>query len=573
MSCAVSDDSEAARYFDPDAGLLDEDRPNEAYDDEFDDLEDTIGETFYPDVGSEQLPAEDPYVDPLPHQLEVEYMAREAAGIAQIDVKPYRSVLITEPRAVRAIGNRFPLGVLLNRVGKAAIRDWSKADGSGTTYRLSQRNRWVEHPFRVAAREFFDHNELGSEKRLGMKHNGNPLQRVQNLWPQLDNSFVGRGPFRLLAVVNRLDLAGDVDDRGIIDAAKAPRSFGEARLIFGLVDKEYERNQGKPYPMTFIIEYRLPALNKNYMPIKNYDYEGNLFNREEWRTQMQRWGHMWRKLSSWDQTGSAKDVIAYRRHLKRIVGRFARPENFVALRSNVELKQDGKIEYELREWYMLKGNNWILIPRKPRDETYKCMGNGAEFSKLLHHYWDPAKNDLNMARVTPDNPTRVIGYNVPRSTGRLPGGLTMLDNPYPGCPSDGKFMTQFEMSGTNRDGTKADPGNIGDGTTRFVPPFGRAKENTLWNPQNVSEDQRHQFAMRTCTGCHSQEAGVFGFHVFPRLAGKQAKLSNFLTGGASFANAGRQYNYNEMAARKGFLEKASTRDPGLELFEGLYRHD
>jgi hypothetical protein len=41
---------------------------------------------------------------------------------------------------------------------------------------------------------------------------------------------------------------------------------------------------------------------------------------------------------------------------------------------------------------------------------------------------------------------------------------------------------------------------------------------------------RHKFSLNTCNGCHAGETGTPFTHVFPRAAGVEAKLSDFLTG-------------------------------------------
>jgi hypothetical protein len=490
-----------------------------------------------------------------------EILELEAGGISvdpnvlNIELTSPRSIMITSPQAVNYVGDKLPLGTLLKRVGKAAISEWAPAEGKQAKYPLAQVNDWVRNPFAAAEREFQEHDDLpfDQQQRLGMRDGGNPYRRVQALWPGLSSADVGDGPFRLLAVVNRMDLAGDIDERGIIDAAKDPRNFGEARLIFGLIDKEHEANTGKPYPMTFIIEYRLPALDANYRVIEGYDFAGKLFSQAEWQTQMQRWGKVWRQLSAWEP-GS----VAYREYLAKVVARFARPENFVALRANLEIRRDGKVEFELREWYMLKQDQWVLIPRKPRDEPYAC-GDNADIAKFVAHYWDSARMDLNMARVTAADPRKVIGYNIPRTVREspVPVGATLA-----GCPVNGNNVpTLFEMAAPNGE------------ENRITAPFGRAKEDFVWKMPAATEDRRHQFAIRTCTGCHSKEAGVFGFHVLPRMPGARAELSQFLTGGATFSNGGKTYKYNELENRRSFVRRASEKDPTVVLFSGLYRHD
>ncbi|MFE8599455.1 hypothetical protein [Archangium violaceum] len=58
-----------------------------------------------------------------------------------------------------------------------------------------------------------------------------------------------KAPFRLLAIVNRIDLAGPVDFYG----SSGPNS-GEARFVFGVTD-----TNGAPLEATVIFEYKLPS--------------------------------------------------------------------------------------------------------------------------------------------------------------------------------------------------------------------------------------------------------------------------------------------------------------------------
>ena len=58
-----------------------------------------------------------------------------------------------------------------------------------------------------------------------------------------------------------------------------------------------------------------------------------------------------------------------------------------------------------------------------------------------------------------------------------------------------------------------------------------------WKPANVTSDQRHQFALFTCSGCHHTETDALFTHIafpednnLPDSLGNQATLSGFLTG-------------------------------------------
>lgn len=322
--------------------------------------------------------------------------------------------------------------------------------------------------------------------------------------------------------------------------------------------------------MTLIIEYRLPALGADLAPLTTYP--DNLLqgaaSLPAWREQMARWGSLWRELSNWNPASTdPAEVAAFQSHLQRIVRIFAAPENFTALRANIGLRREGaQPEFELREWYMVRGNQWSLIPRKPRDEPYRCMAEGGDLAALIGHFWDPARGDLRMDRV---NEASALGYTVPRAVNNAPalGGYTLADPPR-GCRLGGG-QRPFEMAP-----------NDGGTASRITAPFGRIREGFVWEIKNaggadIPEAQRHQFAMRTCTGCHSREAGLFGFHISPRLPGRQAELSSFLTGepSATFSHGGATYRYAELADRAAYLERAADADPALMPFEALYRDD
>lgn len=484
------------------------------------------------------------------------------ANVRTLPIKSDRSLIITDLSGLAKVQDRISPGKILTEVGKAAITRWAPAEGDRSRYGRNELNKWVQTPWRSASGEYDDHDRLPFEKRLGVSGHPNPWAHLMDLWPQLGNADVGDGPFRLLAVVNRLDISGDVDDRGIIDAAKAPRTIGEGRLVFGLVDRAHEAQRNAPYPLTLIIEFRLPALDANFNVIDGFDYAGALFDDAARRTQLERWGLMWRQLSKWDPAhGNANQRQAFADHLWKIVNRFAQADNFVAMRGNVRLVGDnGVTEFELREWYMLKNGDWTLINRKPRDEPYRCA-DAKDLRNLVDFYWDAARQDVNMARVTPARPTKVIGYLIPRDIGNSP--IPMAKD-LTGCPMSGGEPVKFEMKGVDF--------NM---TNRVTAPFGRVRRDTLWDLPGAEEAKRHQFAIRTCTGCHGKEAGIFGFHIAPRMPNQEAALSDFLThgGGTDFSHGGATYRYNELSGRKRWLERVSTRDPSTQVFESLYRHD
>ncbi len=62
-----------------------------------------------------------------------------------------------------------------------------------------------------------------------------------------------------------------------------------------------------------------------------------------------------------------------------------------------------------------------------------------------------------------------------------------------------------------------------------------ATEQFFWDGpapagSSLPGDLRHKFSLNTCNGCHAGETGTPFTHVFPRVPGQEARLSDFLTG-------------------------------------------
>ena len=434
--------------------------------------------------------------------------------------------------------------------------------------------------FRTARRQFNEHARAPAAGRLGVVNRNNPWQHVLDLWPAVkgNQASIGNGPFRLLAVVGRLDLAGDFDVRSSHRVTDEVRAIGEGRLIWGLVDDSPGWEGGatpKPYPMTIITEFRLPPLGPRYNVYRRNTQTDIMRSDWQWRTQMQRWGQLWRELSRYGHNSQA-----YKDLLWDIVSRYATPENLIAIRANVELSRDddpSNDEFELRGWYRQRAGN--ILPRRLRDEIFPCLTGSGEFRDFLEQYWVASRADLDMNKFDPTRPTRfgVLGYRIPRhGDSQLAGGTNMPDllTLFPGhtCPTDatGDRGTLFQMW------TSANPPQNTYDINGFNPPFARVRRNDV-HGGHPQEDRRHAFAIRTCSGCHGSEAGIFGFHVFPRLAGANSAVSTFVQNNGphtiEFSHGGNHYNYSAGSDRKDWIDRAADRDPTMVPGESLYRDD
>ena len=487
-----------------------------------------------------------------------------------ISTQWWKSVVITSRNGFSKVEANISLGDIITGL---ANMDYAKHGRNPGQY--------GNDIFRLARKEFNDHKVLPAAQQLGDMNASNPWQHVMSKWPEINpgQATIGDGPFRLLAVVSRLDLAGDMDARSNHSTVDDVRAMGEGRLIWGLVDNDAAWEGGsnpKPYPMAIITEFRLPTLGPSYNVYPAITQADAMSSDWQWRTQMERWGQLWRELSRYGQNSQA-----YKDLLWDIVFRFAKPENLVAIRANVELSQDNdpsNDEYELREWYRRRDGN--ILPRRLRDEIYPCLTDSSEFRAFLDQYWVGAKTDLDMEKFDPTDPTPagVLGYRIPRhgdSTLANGANLPKLLTQFLGhtCPTDSSNLDQgtvFNMW------TFANPPKNTYSINGFNPPFARVHENDIIGG-HPWENRRHAYAIRTCSGCHGKEAGVFGFHVAPRLAGENSAVSTFVqNNGANaveFSRKGNNYNYSAGKDRQLWLDRAADRDPTLVQNESLYRDD
>jgi hypothetical protein len=455
-------------------------------------------------------------------------------------IKIENSLMITRPSVLNGIQDKYDFGYLLGEVSESV---------------KNQRNRkvlpgeFVDNMFMDALREQQRHND--SANRLGAKlGNDRNLSAVYRNW--LDSSVLSKldkpaklrgGPFRLLAVVNLMDAAGTKDDRGLSEATKDPRALGEMHLVYGLIDRDHEKSTGRPFPQTFVLTYRLPVLEwsgngTGLQLAKSPSLQTLMSGDVHWKNKMKLWADLWARLSE-----HPLNSPEFTNRLNGILSFIVRPENFLNARSNLNM---GNGEFEIREWYMIQGNQ-MLIPKKPHNEPYRCLSGTRDLTKLVDYFWRPDYNDLDMTTYRPNLPLRSgnNGYSVFRDSGdgrKLYNGYTSWD----GCGRQAANMP-FEM--------EVDLPN----DVKMVAPFGRVKSGQVWElAPGTPEVRRHAFAIRTCTGCHSDEGATNGFHIHPRLQGEESKLSPFLTGtGANtFTKGGTTYRYQILQHRKNWLVKS-----------------
>jgi hypothetical protein len=306
---------------------------------------------------------------------------------------------------------------------------------------------------------------------------------------------LGIAPFRLLAIVNRLDLRTGSSHYG-----GSTGNAGELRFVFGLV---------KPgrvcqlLPMTVILEYGVPI--SGCLPVKS-------------------WAQQWVNLNSL-ALGSA----AYNAALQAITDQ-------VVLRNKAPGKPNGSALNQLRTNEIAIGNPWELRQfnlRSPIDFLHE--NPVAQTPDVRFNAFDPGWSGSTLLDTYIQ--TTPIGATVP---------LSFLGTPFLGgaSPVTGNNLSYFWKT-----------------TTLDLDPT----HSPNWN------DNRHQFSLNTCNGCHAGETRTVFTHIDPTTSlGSPAALSGFLTGitvtDPAFGAPTR--TFNDLARRQsdlvGVASSACLRFPRLD---------
>ncbi|HEX9945383.1 MAG TPA: choice-of-anchor X domain-containing protein [Thermoanaerobaculia bacterium] len=304
---------------------------------------------------------------------------------------------------------------------------------------------------------------------------------ILNPWPKRADGHIdlAQSPFRLLAIVPRLDLRRTTSGGGSysINVSGNFLDAGEARFVFGLLDK---RNGGcSVTPFSVIFEYRVPKCECKMV---------------------KSWAQQWIELFSFTP-GSA----AYNDRLQRITDQFVRANanptrpNGSALgqlRTNEITLVLPNIPWELREFQLTQFPFSFLNETTTADTAIDSFNNSATFDNWI------------LTAVAPNLTA-----------------AQMFQNPIPPVPL---FFSGVNFLGSN-------PQTLSTNffwrvTNPLVPSLspGGGNNTTNWG--------RHRASLAACNGCHGREsrpaATVAPFvHVDPSTGlGLPAGLSEFLTG-------------------------------------------
>lgn len=451
-----------------------------------------------------------------------------------------------------------------------------------------------------------------------------PYQNIINLWPELkraDNGYrihknlprnvryhpltVGDGPFRLIAVINRMDMSGNLPrgsgPYGFVD----PRAFGEVHFIYGLIDKNYETKTGQAYPHTMQVTYRLPPLSASYA-VENQN-RGNVSTHEKfmlsnglssWREHNTRWAKLWGQLSRLD---IKRDKQAFANHLHAILERAAVPGNFLNLNSNSKVggyirTKNKRIyggENELKAYYSNQSKSARqLFPTSLERDAFRCMVNTGYLRDVINGYTMTYPKDgdyfnkpvVDIMSWNPNFNSTISNYSGINAYMLANNSKTPSSKTHPAL--DGKKSPHF--SATYLNGCyDSDNGNSPFRLEKAVederimaPSFSRTSNKFAWELPNkpglpnVTEQGRHAFAIRSCSGCHGKETGTNGFHVENALDNKAARLSQFLNDKARTTKpvvGNVRYKYSTINNRKEWLYRSTKDSHSIKPGYGLVR--
>lgn len=480
--------------------------------------------------------------------------AKESLAASAPAVSYERSFVITDRQVLDRIAPDFKLGALLYAVSRNLNQlaldhpDWGKEQRDPKFFAL--------HPFKGGARDVDTHNALSADDPDVSKVGTVPV--IYNTFRNMilaDGAFdpdEGIEPFRLIAVVNRLDLAGDFDMRGggILGGAER-RWFGEARLVFA-VDRTLP--DGSPVPMTISAEYRLPALKRGANGAITLDngfvFANGPVDEEDWRQRRQLWAQVWQELSahplnSPEYVALLRNILSWTaygvRFDRALINASTNASHNLAFRTGERVRvglgaggdQQGGLtdEFEYREFYL--NDNWMLSTRKLRREPFDCASRSVTLAdRIAEEWWSSTQSMAWRYTLGERNLADTELAELKAICGRLP--YDQVDD---------------------------------NGDTQLRAKFARFTAASVWRTRrSLSEAQVHSFALGSCTGCHAGETGTQGFHIAPAPAGQPARLSPFLSPQQQPVTStprGTPYSYDEPGRRMRLVARFADGDTNM----------
>jgi hypothetical protein len=299
---------------------------------------------------------------------------------------------------------------------------------------------------------------------------------ILNPWPKRTDGHIdlAQSPFRLLAIVSRVDLRRTTSGGGSYGGSATGNFLdaGEARFVFGLVDKRVGCNVS---PFAVIFEYRVPKCECEMV---------------------KSWAQRWVDLAT-----LVPGTAAYNDSLQFLTEQFVRSNSNPTRPNGSALGQLRTNEislnapWELREFQLTQFPFSFLNETTAADTAIDTFNNSATFDNWILTAVAPPLTPPNFQDPIPGVPLFFTGLNFQGSNPQTPG-------------------TNFFWRVTNP----------------LVPSLsaGGGNNTTNWG--------RHRASLAACNGCHGRESRPAGtatpfVHVDPSTPfGFPANLSEFLTG-------------------------------------------
>lgn len=315
---------------------------------------------------------------------------------------------------------------------------------------------------------------------------------VLTLGGQLD---LNKAPFRLSAIVNRIDLGATETGPGGYGGGitSRPTTAGELRFVFGVQNSQ----NCQVLPFSVIFEYGVPIEGCNAV---------------------KQWALDWVSLN--DPSFAAPFSAAWRDHLEvlteSVVLHGAAPArgNQNAI-NQIRTNENGlNIQWEFREFTLSTEdpNTGVDTPLSGPLQPHTVAMTPDD--TVYDDFSDPMIDDFALFSPVGGLPGVVLS-SVPSAVGTTPGALgPVLTN----CSASYQVPHLFN-------GAEFRGGNS------FTSAPNRWRVNAASSGDLREVCAREQFSVNTCNGCHLGDTATSFFHVDPRQM--PAGLSDFLTGGSS----------------------------------------
>ncbi|EPX65170.1 hypothetical protein D187_000595 [Cystobacter fuscus DSM 2262] len=313
--------------------------------------------------------------------------------------------------------------------------------------------------------------------RAGVSSAGAPLgmNKFINTWRTKSNCPAtgactldfNQAPFRLLAIINRVDLSGN---------AYGSASPGELRFVFGFVDLnklgDASSNNGA-MKGTVIFEYKLT---------QHLDTFG--------------WAEEWHRLATYEFSE------AYNSRLEQLTNLVATYNpSWIPGGSAISQIRTNEIEFDTAA---LSNRVWEL-----REQTRDCSQGTCRLRP-------------DTVKLTPDSRYNKGGEDQTDPTYKGSDLDSYLLNNAPLIDAeDLSTLPPHMIGGASRSKSALGQQLVWDLSTE-------SQSSYEQNGGAFRTSTRHVFALQTCGGCHYAETGTSNFHVAPRGINQMAQLSGFL---------------------------------------------